>query len=303
MTPAEIALARSRAYGLFGKLLLDGQGIEAVPELGGGHPDRLAAIHHALFAFEVFPHEGVFLHESALVGGVDLEIRHRAMGFVARRRDTSADHLGMELSALSFLSGAEADALRDGVSVAAIREHQRAYLDGHLLRWLVPFAAAADDREAGPWTDLVALIVELAADHRAAIAVAAEPWTLPPAPAVLEDAKSSLNDIAEWLLTPCYSGIFLSRADLTTVGRATDVPRGFGSRRLMLANLLKQAATYDALGAVVARLDDLAARRDAHYERLGSRPGLAEAAAPWRKALERTRVLLATLGAASEKAS
>ena len=293
MNEIEVVVARSRAYGLFSRLFLEGRFDDDSASLFEveGDPEAIAAQHYDLFGMEVFPHEGVFLGESGLVGSVDIGLER--LGFAAERRDTSPDHLGVELAAMAFLTGAEAEALADGVASDAIREHQRAFLDDHLLAWLPPFAAAVSDRPKNPWTHLVALVVDLVTDHRAA---------LPATPAAIElhaadplaDPAASLRDIAGWLLTPRRSGIFFSRGDLATIGRDHEIPRGFGSRRQTLTTLLQQAAIYEAFGPVVEDLEALVSRRAAHYA--GTLGG-----APWLAAAERSRAVLRAMQCASLK--
>ena len=150
------------------------------------------------------------------------------------------------------------------------------------------------------------LTLDLALDHRAALGPSAEalPPTppLPVPPALLDDAKTGLKDIADYLTTPAWSGLYLSRTDIARLGRAEHLPRGFGARTQMLTNLLRAAADFDRLDPLLTQVDALATTWQSYYETLAQRdvPGLDGVAQAWLVRLEGTKRLIGEMRKASD---
>jgi hypothetical protein len=88
-------------------------------------------------------------------------------------------------------------------------------------------------------------------------------------------------------------------ADIAWLGRERALPRGFGSRVIMLDNLLHSAVDYGLLGALLMDLRALLDTRDQALADLGAELALEASVGPWRQALARTRTLVSTLDAAS----
>ena len=127
----------------------------------------------------------------------------------------------------------------------------------HLGRWIGALAVGLK-RTPGIhpfFTEVAALSAELIAEHRAGLSPKPPPWQLPEVPDPLLDPQTRLADLAQHLCTPSLAGGVLSRGGLSRVGRATSVPKGFGSRALMLTNLLRSAAEFDHLGEVLDSLN------------------------------------------------
>ena len=271
--------ATAHAYALFSRLLLSPLDRDSVSAFGAIDTplDELAAAQHALLSFDVPPYAGFFLDPDGLVGGADataLVEAYRSRGFYASRQDASADHLGVTLGALAFLT-------RRGD-----REGVRMLLDDHVLRWFPAFVAAATRNASGFWLQVVELLSALVWDHRDRLGPSsAEPLALPEATPLIADARTGLRDIARHLCTPLASGTCITRRDIRELGRSLDVPQGFGSRTNMLENVLRAAGEYDRFPEAVARLHELLER---HAEELAVvRNGL-----PW---AERGRAMGAQL--------
>jgi hypothetical protein len=139
--------------------------------------------------------------------------------------------------------------------------------------------------------------LELAAEHRLALPHprADAPTPMPTDP--LADERTGLRQIAEHLLTPVASGLFLARDDLARLGRAHELPRGFGSRVIQLDNLLRSAVEHQQLGVLLNSLDALLVERGEALVRLASVLELDARIEPWLAALARTRALVQTLAA------
>jgi len=104
----------------------------------------------------------------------------------------------------------------------------------------------------------------------------------------LDDA--GLKDLVGYLATPCRCGVFLSALALERIGRAHDVPRGFGGRQRVLQQLLLQGSRYESLPGV---LDGLIAIVTRHEERFAEAPWTGrESAGVWRARATQTKELL-----------
>jgi TorA maturation chaperone TorD len=281
---AQQALARSRAYDLFGHLYREGltpavlPAVQSIPAVADTVPDPFdadaaAADHYDLFGLNVFPYASFFLDASGRLGGpvTDL-VRHQLQRVGLAPGAEDADHLGHELAYLALLAGAEADAQANDVDteVQRMQHLQRQFLDGHLLWWLPLFVRAVRQHEHPFYAVLAELTWALVVDHRAARGGGAVSPLVPepedPPSDLLDDTATGLKDIARFIMTPAWSGMVLSRGDIARLGRSERLPRGFGDRTQMLTNLLRSAAEYDGLGAVLTRLGQQVDDWRAHYQ-------------------------------------
>jgi TorA maturation chaperone TorD len=313
MDTYELATARRRAYYLFGRLFLDGIRVDlaallnTVPELASaadlGDPDQVAADHYQLTAVSVFPYESIFLDPSGLLGGPICDRLSAIYGQNGYEVLSDSDHIGHELLFLSHLCAAETAALVEGdeSAVSLWRSRQQAFLVTHLLRWLAPLVIAVEQSGSLFYGRLANLTLELAADHLAAKSEFAAGFTLP-APPQLGGSESSLKEIARFLVTPPYSGLFLSRDAISALARKQELPRGFGDRAQILTTLLRTAGQYDAAGAV---FQDLAAICSDWAERYGEQldrfPNLAPWIRPWQERVEQTAESLRAITAALQE--
>lgn len=311
----DLAAARSHAYDLCARLFLDGLGpdllpyAQAIPALaqhvGEYDADEAAAAHQRLFRFNVFPHESIFLDAGNMLGGRVTDgvgAFYRQVGFQSDRSDTGLDHVGVELALLAFLSGAEADAAEDGETahVQRVQALQRRFLDEHLLRWLPALVLAIRQQEQPLFAALADLTLTLALEHRPALGAdlltPPSPFSLPTLPALLDDDSTGLKEIAAYLLTPAYSGIYLSRDDIARLGRGRRLPRGFGERKQMLANLLRSAVEYEHLPDILADLSALVERWQlGGSAQMAGTATLAAIQPAWQQRLDATQALLARL--------
>ena len=310
LTREDQALARSRLYGLLARLLVRGVDRQVLGQLAqlGWAPthdahddallDQLAAEHHATFGLGVFPYAGVFLDPSASAGAHADEVRsyYDKAGFRPKLEELTADHLGIALAFLAFVTGAQADALEDErpTIAAALDPLLAEFLDACVLSYLPALVCAVED---GFWATILNEILALVAEHRSTLPGLITPPRMPEVGDLLADPHTGLRQIAEHLLTPAASGMFATRTDIAVWARQHQLPRGFGSRLLMLDNLLRSAVEYGQLGSLIAALDDHLQQRDHALARLAATYALEPAIAPWRAALARTRALLGRLAA------
>ena len=260
MLPLDLAIARRRAYYLFGRLYLDGitaellPQLQAIPELAEAaqphDPDLAAAAHYQLTAVDVFPYESIFLDPSGLLGGPLSDEAANLYNSAGYEVLSDYDHLGHELGFLAHLCGMEAASRTRGSEEATAlwASRQQSFLAGHLLRWLPPLVVAVQQAGSPFYTLLAGLTLELCVDHvqedgRATLIF------LPQSPQIT-GVDSSLKDITHMLATPPYSGLFLSHRAISALARHHELPRGFGDRVQILTNLLRTAGQYDAATAV-----------------------------------------------------
>lgn len=303
--PAALAEARSRTWGLLGRLLLEGPSpavdawIAAVPSLAavrpGGTPDEVAADHHRVLVQEVFPHEAVFLGPDGQLGG-DVAASVRALfgtiGFGARTDVMDADHLGWLALGMAHLTEAEAHARRDGVAddvVARLVDLQARLLGEHLLAW-APACAVALQRapDAAFHATVATMVVELALAHGVE---ASEPVLGPPID-VLDAPKAGLATVARALLVPSRTGWFLGAGTIGRVAATVDLPHGFGARWKRLETLLVTGVDHGQARDVLGALDAEAVAWD---EALAAFGALGAPVQAWRDRLVATRATLARL--------
>lgn len=297
---SRLALNRYQTYQLLSQLFTHGlteedfEVVQQVDALARHLPDpfdtdEAAADHQHLFGFNIFPYECVFLDPSGQLGGdvTTSAIRdYRKIGFDVGSAVGSPDHIGHELALLAFLDQAETRAREENhpSQVALMQDYQRSFLDRHILRWLPPLVLAIRDQIQPFYSALATMTLETVVAHRTFLAGAPiASFNLPESKVLLEDEKTGLKEIVAYLLTPAFSGIYLSRDDIGRLARGHSIPRGFGERHQMLASLLRSAANYADLGQVLSSLQELVIAREISYQEMATSAKPILAAATWKK--------------------
>ena len=319
LTPTSAALARERTYRLFGQLYLHGLTPSLLPMVrdlpgftevrGKLDPDAAAADHHHLFRFNLFPYQSIFLDSSGLLGGEEGDRVRRSyhQGGYAVNDEAGADHVGHELDFLAFLCGAEREAWEDGEGEAAqyMRERQRNFLQSHFLRWIFPLVLTVRRQEQAFYGEVADLTLALVYDHALFLGregalpePEADGVRLPDPPSLLKKRETGLKEIASYLVTPPYAGLFLSRDAIGRLGQELEIPRGFGDRQQTLVNLMRSAVQYDAFPALLQRLQDVTVEWAAAYgSQQEKMPELAGFCRPWQGRVEETGRLLSAIQA------
>ncbi len=317
----DLALARRLTYELLGQLFLDGvtavtrSTIQIIHSLSQTVPepfnaDEAAANHHTLFGFNVFPYESIFLDSSGLLGGAITDavlFSYQEAGFAVYVDSTSPDHIGQELALLAHLCGAEADAWADNrpLVVERMQNLQRRFLEEHLLRWLIPFVTAVKGQKRPFYSALAQLTLDFVHDHFQELSASDNHrlYTplrlnnfLPVPPSLLDNEKTGLKEIANYIATPAYSGFFLSWQDVTQLARTQNIPRGFGDRMQMLTNLLRGAAQFDTLPALLNEMQTMITSWQDAYAAIGNTmPELSPFIAIWQERVGQTGQLLSQI--------
>jgi len=316
LSAGEVARARSYTYTLLSRLFFQGltpevaPAVAVIPALAAAvtanfDPDQAAADHQALLGFALFPYQSIFLDPSGWLGGeegVRVQQSYAHCGFAPTGTAESPDHIGHELACMAFLCAAESDAWEDGRSAVVLRIQrlQVDFLQKHLLRWLPPFALAIQRQQHPFYAALAELTLALVDSQLAEKedTAPAAPFHLPATPALLEERTTTLQDIAQWLLCPPDSGLFLSRDDLGRLARRYQLPRGFGERALLLTNLLRSAIKYGCFPAVIDDLHALVTAEAQAHQRLGqTMPALGAYTNVWEGQLTATAAFLVRISA------
>lgn len=280
--------------------------IAALPELAETLPNhdeaaltRLAVEYQRLFGFNLPPYESLFVDSSLMLMGrtsEQLQSFYRQAGWQlpADIRAGAPDHLGAELLAL-------AGCLASGQTRLAGR-----LLGNHLAMWVPPFVLTLRRLSPHPFyralSDLtldllLTTLGELSLSASNAGPMAPEPH-LPVSPIPnLAEPDVALGDIVKWLLTPAYSGLFLTREELARIGQTLELPAAMGERFRMLDSLFRQAGQYELVPALLNRLELLAGESISACRSLtGEYPHWSTCAKIWHDRLNATRRLLEELG-------
>lgn len=247
--------------------------------------DDFAAAHYQVLCYELMPAASVFLELGSVMGSVVSERVWTKMWSAGYEPDTSsvlADHLSSSLRFIAYL-------LENG----RIREAQ-AFLKQELLAWMPPFLDRLGTFDIPEMTHL-ALMLEEVVEHLLMEPIEAvgqhlseAPFpSLPESDIRLEDERTNLVTIAEYLASHAASGLFITKSNLAREARRLRIPIGFGSRSRSIEGLLRSAAQYDALGPVCDFLDSEIATHRATWDRWALK-GASFWAAEWSKKLNHT---------------
>lgn len=214
-----------------------------------------AAEHHRVMIREVHPFANVFLSRDAKLGGATTaNIREdlHQMGLSLRTEHEECDHIGHLVIAMGHLVGAELDATEDQKPevTRGLRQLQARVIDRHITPWLSTFSFAIAQQQSEFYTALVELTKELLITVRNRLDLSYAPATdfaLPTRTTSLEEPDTDVRAIATLLTTPSLSGWYLSRGWLSMAAGRLDLPCGFGSRRLMMTNLMHTAIDHQRL--------------------------------------------------------
>jgi TorA maturation chaperone TorD len=312
MQPFEQATAQQRAYEELSEIFLSGISANSIPFLrtvGLEHQldsdsqdeEELAAAHYDLFGLNVFPYASIFLHGDMMIGTAvtnSIQNFYHEVGFTDYASDM-ADHIGNLFGLLGYLSAAEADAFEDHkVAEARRMQHlQLRFLNDYLLPWLPALTKAVQQQGSSLYGSLLELSLDFVTAQYNQLqenSVGDAPaFRLPRSPNLLDNEKTGLRDIAEYLLIPVYAGFYLSRDDVRRLGSEHDLPHGFGKRKQILTNLLRTAVDYDVLEDVIFSLRRICTDWQSYYQAL--EPVLEPFAVIWQKRLIHTHKILDTI--------
>lgn len=218
------------------------------------------------FLLRLYPYASVYLGGEGMLGG---EARERVAGFwtaLGLVPPPEPDHAAALLALAAALADEEADA-GGAARRALLVEARRALLWEHLLPWLPPYLAKAQEVAAGPYRTWAALLREALLAEADALRLVGEPLPLQlrSAPALEPPAAVGGESFLAQLLAPVRSGMLLTRDDLARAARELGLGLRAGERRFALRALLGQdaAGTLDWLAAEARRWEEGHARDEA----------------------------------------
>ncbi len=289
--PPRTSAQRAAGYDVLAGLLEHGAaGVEpAVARLfdPSAEPDDLKSEYVAAFDLGTPPFASSFLEADRCVGGQVTTAIGDRMG-VGMGTGPAPCHLAAQLGYVSALLGHGQD------------EPAALFVHDVVLSWLPALAVGLEEQPVPFWRAVVRQALDLAADH--AGAAAPEQWSAPLQPAVVKaplDERSGLADIATWLATPAAVGTFISDHDLVGIGRAIDLPRGFGSRPQRIETLLRSAVDYGLVPKAVEGIAELLTRRRGALLGLAETHVHAGVVKPWIERIDHGLDVVATLSEAS----
>jgi TorA maturation chaperone TorD len=296
-----------------------------------------AVEHQRLFEMNVYPYESIFIDCELMLNTAATDrvaLLYHDCGFDGPGvRVGAQDHLGLELRLMRDLI---ADELRahergDADGLGWARTQQARCLHEHLVRW-APICTQAVTRVATQplYATLASLTTELVLSDLEHVSstgisppIALDPYAtdqktppsfddrdldresaarLRPYTGSADDDQHGINAIVRQLLTPADVGVLLTRADISGLGRALQLPVAIGERFQMLRSLFDVAGRFDQLDALLAVLDQLFAQADEHVAALiGDYPAWSEYGVGWRRRNARGRALLSELRAHVEQ--
>lgn len=196
--------------------------------------------HARLFLFELYPYASVYLGIQGMVGG---EARDRIAGFwraMGHPPPEEPDHLTVLLACYAQLREFEAREA-NGDRRAAIHRARAAFLWEHVLSWLPVYLAKLGQIGSPFYRRWAALLEEaLAAEARDVGPPRSLPLHLREAPPLPDLARVDPDDLFRAVLTPVWSGIIVTRADLGRAGRQMGIGVRAGERLYALNGMFRQ---------------------------------------------------------------
>jgi TorA maturation chaperone TorD len=280
---------------------------ETLPQADGDALTELAVEYQRLFGFNLLPYESIFVDPTAMLlapatARVQALYRQARWSFPAYARVAAPDHVGLELLALADMQ-AKAEAKEEQAKLAYRLQTE------HLALWVPAFVLTLRRLTPHPF---YAVLGELTLDLLLSTLPSplpftissADPFPVLPSPPVYDDQgqfipleerqeDTGLRALVKQLLTPCRSGLMLTRADITRISRALDLPTVMGERPYMLETLFQQAGEYELAPALLDQLRQLLAEVGSAYQLwTGEYPAWTPYAEAWRRRVANTRVTL-----------
>ena len=293
----------------------------------------VAVEYQRLFGMNVYPYESIFVDPELMLNTRATErvarLYHDCGFDRLEARAGAPDHLGLELRLMRELITAElhAQARGDEGGERWARAQQAYCLHDHLARWAPICAQAVMRVTTQPlYTLLATLTTELVLSDLDAVPapvvsprIALErhltcPETRPSAVDSDLDADSSaraasgegasaedaggINAIVRQLITPATTGVLLTRADISGLGRMLHLPITVGERFQMLRSLFDAAGQFDHVPALLDSLGHLFVEEDKAVAALiAAYPAWSGYGQDWRQRIAAGQSLIAGLRA------
>jgi TorA maturation chaperone TorD len=293
----------------------------------------LAVEYQRLFGMNVYAYESIFVDQELMLNTRATERTARLYhdcGFDSLGARVGApDYLGLELRLMRDLIAAElhAQASGDAGGVRWARAQQALCLHDHLAGW-APICAHTITRVTTQplYTLLATLTTELVLSDLDAVPapvllprIALErhltccetrppsddsdlkpesPISLRPDGSANTEDPRGINTVVRQLITPATTGVLLTRADISGLGRVLQLPVTIGERFQMLRSLFDAAGQFDHLPALLDSLGRLFAEEDKTVAALmAACPTWSGYGQDWRQRIATGQSLIGELGA------
>jgi hypothetical protein len=215
------------------------------------------------FGRDVYPYSSCYTHPKAQVTG--------GMWRGASKSFTLKDgHVSEYLAILRHLTGAPLEVQQD-------------FFDSGGLDFLLPFCATLQNLPGSVFSKLGPLILETVCRHMETVDAnlskelsKVEPLTKNPRIDRIDillkrdDVHWEFSEnIAEDLTIPANCGFLLTHSMIKEMARRLKIPIGFGSRKVILQNLIAQSAKYGTIGLFLELLLEICTETDDIYCRYG----------------------------------
>lgn len=211
--------------------------------------DEWAAGHYQVFTHEAMPVASLFLSSDGMLGGAVAEGAHRTVAEAAKdiavHASVPSDHAGVLLHEAARRYETEGQPAADRFVV-------------HWLAPWVPLCTQAIHRLSAhqdfhDWARRLDEVLAGSCEREGSAGPGFLPEGIPED--ILENERTDLARIGQYLAIPARSGLFLTHADTRSLSRSLSLPVGFGSRARSLEGLLRSAVSYERLEDVCLALE------------------------------------------------
>jgi len=336
MESGELLEARQTLYRLLAHLYLHPPELSTlatlrtIPGLGDAAPETIDGLeqlqveYEYIFGRNAYPYESLYVdHDLMLNTAAANRFAQLCQdcGFAEESPVGAPDHLGRQLGLMAYLLAIEIRALREQnpALLTWARAHQHRCLSDHLAHWAPVFLGVVERVANHPLYRTVAQVtLELILNDLERSAslplwiplderrVAPDPT---PSPVQDEDAGAlsahtgddsarDLNQIVRSLIIPNIAGMFISRYDISMLGRRLRIKAPIRERRQMMRDLFDAAARFDLIPTLLDHLDELFATEFWRLAVLTERyPAWTAHARHWLFRLEQSREMVRDLRA------
>lgn len=240
------------------------------PELSGKSATDLDALLYEIFSLNVFPYANLYLSTELIAGGptgLELAERYRDWHFRPTESNLTADHFGMQFSALEHQLLTAVEHWRHG-NTAAYNTAQQSiaeFCQVFLTPALIPFAAALVLRTDALAKNLGTILLNLNSEL-SQITPPQENTARPAEQVKQPTVDDSLTELVQFLLTPIASGCWISKRDIRDIASILELPCGFSTREDMLTNLFHAAGSYEQTIKLILAIQEIFRTHQNLYE-------------------------------------
>lgn len=212
--------------------------------------DEIASEHYSIFGMTVFPYGHYYLTETRNFAG-DQESKlirtYQQFNFDYNKNTfgMGATHLGTMLFFLQHLQDKQ-------------QFHQmRYFISNDILSWYQVFINCINETDSKVFKKVANFTVESLINnwkklngnqHLDEINFYTHYFNLDE---FLNNEKTSLKEISDFLITPALSGVLISRSLITKIATTLEVPVGFGERSLIMNDLIREANNYGVINKLI----------------------------------------------------